>query len=72
VILELIEQRPADKPKPKRLEWLSLIEGSGKDREEGKCKVAGLAVAGTLVCWWVRLAEPDEYRRIQEAWVGEE
>jgi hypothetical protein len=52
-MIEVIEQRPTHNAEQKWLEQLGLIEMSGKDREEGKCKVVGLVVAGTLVCWSV-------------------
>jgi hypothetical protein len=49
-MIEVIEQRPTHNAEQKWLEQLSLIDMSGKDREEGKCKIAGLVTVGTLVC----------------------
>jgi hypothetical protein len=56
-MLELIQQRRADKVERKRLERLGLVEKSGKEKKKGssssssKVAVAGLGVAGTLAGW---------------------
>jgi hypothetical protein len=51
-MLELIQQRRADKVERKRLERLGVVEKSGKEKKKSKSsKVAGLGIAGTLASW---------------------
>jgi hypothetical protein len=62
-MLELVQQRPTDEAEKKRLERLSLIEKGVKDTEIKRGSPSQVLWSAGLQ---VRLAEPDEYHRVQD------